>query len=74
MVDKKVWKRVKVTFINPNISCDVTLGIYTFQKSSNTITNYFYKVPGQKEWWPIEIDQLTTFNRVSLQKKLSSRL
>lgn len=43
IVDRQVWKRVKVNFVNPNISCDVTLGIYTFQKSSTTIMNYFYK-------------------------------
>lgn len=57
MLDKKVWKRVKVTFINPNISCDVTLGISTFQKSSNTITK-FLQSPWPKGmvacWnWPV---------------------
>lgn len=53
VVHKKVWKIVKVNFINPNISCDVTLGISDFQKSNTTITSYFYKVPGQNEWWPV---------------------
>lgn len=50
MVDTNVWKILNVNFINPNISCDVKLGISTFQKRSTAITNYFYKVPGQNEW------------------------